>query len=136
MANRKSLIVQANLLNKDFPQSVTKVKKDDRLIWESTIQPTPLSAIYTIQLECKYQSKSQELIVKVTNPFPLPLADGKDKLPHVYSHEKQYLCLYYHGDFNYNKQFVKTIIPWTSEWLLHYEAWACTGVWNGGGIDY
>jgi hypothetical protein len=74
--------------------------------------------------------------VKVTNPFPLPLADGKDKLPHVYSHEKQYLCLYYHGDFNYNKQFVKTIIPWTSEWLLHYEAWACTGVWNGGGIEH
>lgn len=27
-----------------------------------------------------------------------------------------------------------TILPWTSEWLLHYETWLATGVWTGGGI--
>ena len=28
---------------------------------------------------------------------------------------------------------VNTIIPWTSEWLLHYELWHATGKWLGGG---
>lgn len=28
-----------------------------------------------------------------------------------------------------------TIIPWTSEWLLHYEYWVLTGIWQGGGIE-
>ena len=32
-------------------------------------------------------------------------------------------------------QFIAdTIIPWTSEWLLHYEIWVATGIWHGGGI--
>jgi hypothetical protein len=136
MVNRKSLIIQAKVLKIYFPNSNIKTKKDYILIWESKLQPTPLSAVYTIQLECRFFSKRQELTVKVIDPFPLPLAEGKDKLPHVHSHEKQHLCLYYRGDFNYNKLFVRTIIPWASEWLLHYETWACTGVWNGGGIEH
>ena len=28
----------------------------------------------------------------------------------------------------------ETIIPWASEWLLHYEIWLATGEWQGGGI--
>jgi hypothetical protein len=26
-----------------------------------------------------------------------------------------------------------TIVPWTSEWLAHYEIWLATGDWQGGG---
>lgn len=26
-----------------------------------------------------------------------------------------------------------TIIPWTAEWLLHYEIWQVTDTWRGGG---
>ena len=28
----------------------------------------------------------------------------------------------------------KTILPWTSEWLVHYQLWLATGEWHGGGI--
>lgn len=28
----------------------------------------------------------------------------------------------------------KTILPWTAEWLLHYEVWLVTGEWVGGGV--
>jgi hypothetical protein len=28
----------------------------------------------------------------------------------------------------------KAIVPWTSEWLLHYEIWLATGDWRGSGI--
>ena len=26
-----------------------------------------------------------------------------------------------------------TIVPWTAEWLVHYEIWLVTGEWYGGG---
>jgi hypothetical protein len=26
-----------------------------------------------------------------------------------------------------------TIVPWTAEWLVHYEIWLMTGEWYGGG---
>ena len=28
---------------------------------------------------------------------------------------------------------VDTIVPWTAEWLLHYEVWLATGEWLGDG---
>lgn len=28
-----------------------------------------------------------------------------------------------------------TIVPWASEWLLHYEYWLSTGTWHGGGHE-
>ena len=36
--------------------------------------------------------------------------------------------------WNERKMIAKTIIPWTSEWLFHYEIWVTTGTWHGGGI--
>jgi hypothetical protein len=26
-----------------------------------------------------------------------------------------------------------TILPWTAEWLMHYELWLISGHWSGGG---
>jgi len=26
-----------------------------------------------------------------------------------------------------------TIVPWTADWLAHYEIWLVTGDWYGGG---
>jgi hypothetical protein len=28
-----------------------------------------------------------------------------------------------------------SIVPWASEWLLHYEIWRATGTWTGGGHE-
>ena len=30
--------------------------------------------------------------------------------------------------------FADTLVPWAAEWLFHYECWAETGKWHGGGI--
>lgn len=30
---------------------------------------------------------------------------------------------------------VDTIVPWSSEWLFHYEMWKGTGIWFGDGPD-
>ena len=90
----------------------------NRLIWKTTLQPSELSLAY------------------VVSPNPLALADGAQRLPHVYDHVKQQLCLYYGParEWTPDKMIADTIVPWASEWLLHYEFWLVTGIWHGGGI--
>ena len=89
--------------------------------------------MYDVRIEYNVGSNPN---IYVINPKPLPLAKGATKLPHIYNHEKQHLCLYHRlmNEWNERKMIAKTIIPWTSEWLMHYEYWVTTGVWNGGGI--
>jgi hypothetical protein len=81
--------------------------------------------------------RDQHPDVYVANP-KLELFPGEKKLPHVYNTEDQCLCLYYRKgrEWNGSMYLAETIIPWTSEWLLHYEFWLATGSWHGGGIHY
>jgi hypothetical protein len=43
------------------------------------------------------------------------------------------LCLYYPGHWKPEMLLSTTIVPWTAEWLMHYELWLATGHWAGGG---
>lgn len=99
------------------------------------MHPTPLSSIYKVEL---YYKKGKGIKISVLEPYPLLRAEGILALPHVYSTEKQELCLFYPRDKEWTPRmyYVTTIIPWISEWLLHYEIWAVTGVWTGGGIEH
>lgn len=122
---------QAGAIRSYFPDgSLTSSKK--QLIWIGTIKPSPWSSTYKIKLEYSYKDGVN---VYVLDPKPLLLASGKDRLPHVYSHEKQKICLYYpdRTEWNSSKYLVHTIFPWISEWLCHYELWVITGIWHGGG---
>ncbi|MCF7961043.1 MAG: hypothetical protein K9M08_09895 [Pirellula sp.] len=71
-------------------------------------------------------------IVRVENPVLMERDD--EALPHIYPDGS--LCLYYPsaGEFSRDRYLASTIVPWTSEWLLHYELWYVTGDWLGGGI--
>ncbi|MCX6132627.1 MAG: hypothetical protein NTU47_02340 [Ignavibacteriales bacterium] len=81
--------------------------------------------------------RGQHPDVYVASP-KLDLFPGESRLPHVYSTEEQRLCLYYRRarEWNSGMYIGDTIIPWTSEWLLHYEIWLATGSWHGGGIQH
>lgn len=124
---------QIGAIRSYFPNGSFTHKSNDRFVWNVNITPSPNSLTYSIKLDYSLKNGAS---VFVTNPNPLPLATGEMRLPHVYSHEQQKLCLYYPNgeEWNRTKYLVHTIIPWTSEWLLHYEVWLITGVWNGGGI--
>lgn len=126
------LIVQAKKLQLYFPDSKYSIKQNI-LIWKGYLQPTYLSPKYLIKIV--YQ-RAKHPNVYVLEPKPLILAEGKSKLEHVYDTGKQHLCIYYKKakEWNEAKFIAETIIPWTSEWLLHYEIWVATGVWHGGGI--
>lgn len=129
-----SMYAQGGMLRHYFPDSTLEIVRLGRgLIWEGKLQPTELSMTYDIRIEY-YAGKDPD--VYVINPKPLTLAPNATKLPHIYNQEKQHLCIYHRriNEWNGGKMIAKTIIPWTSEWLLHYEIWVVTGTWHGGGI--
>lgn len=132
--HRISLLQQEGALKSYFPESKIIRKGEKELIWVHTITPKPLSDMYKIKLHYR-QAEGIEMYVLEPK---LILARGKFLLPHVYSTPKQQLCLY---DPNGNEWhpgmfYVRSIIPWASEWLYHYEIWAGSGEWHGGGIEH
>lgn len=125
------IMAQAAKIRKHFPFSKINVNRNI-LIWKGTLTPTPLSNSYDIKLEYKI---GYHPCVYVINR-KLELYHTKDSLPHVYNTEEQWLCLYYRKAQEWNNQLyiADTIIPWISEWLLHYEFWLASGDWHGRGI--
>lgn len=132
-SKRISLIIQERFLKELFPQAKIQRNGENFLTWVDSVTPSPLSCSYKLKLE---YMKGKRVSVYVVEPAPLKLAQGKTILPHVYSTEKQKLCLYFPDGKQWNERmlFAKTIIPWACEWLLHYELWVGTGEWHGGGI--
>ena len=128
------LVVQAKKLRSYFPDSRFTIK-NNILIWKGYLQPTEISLKYWIKVV--YQREKHPDIY-VLDPKPLVLPQGKTKLKHVYDTKKQHLCIYYKDvqEWDEAKFIADTIIPWTSEWLLHYEIWVATGIWHGGGIEH
>lgn len=103
-----------------------------RLLWRQTVKPSPFGRCYGIEIE--YQA-GEYPITKVIKPGLRSLA-GERKLPHVYPLPGDPLCLYYAParEWNPAMSLAKTIIPWTCEWLFHFEAWLVTDQWDGGGV--
>ncbi|KAA6339088.1 hypothetical protein EZS27_012949 [termite gut metagenome] len=126
-----SIANQAGAIRSYFPDGCLYSSKD-KLVWIGDITPSPISLTYTIKITYSYKDGVKAY---VANPKPLPLATVKSRLPHVYSHEEQRLCLYYPSgkEWDSSKYLVHTIFPWASEWLFYYELWVVTGNWLGGG---
>jgi hypothetical protein len=91
------------------------------------IQPSPMSLTYTVQI---LQQHGKQPRVSVIDP-PLQLHPGSVALPHVYHGDE--LCLHYPSQWKPTMLLANTIVPWTAEWLMHYELWLVTGEWTGGG---
>jgi hypothetical protein len=93
------------------------------------LQPTSLSDVYRIRVEYSLETNPK---VFVEEPA-LQDRDGQ-RPPHVYRDKS--LCLYLPGarEWDDSMYVCDTILPWASEWLLHYEIWLATGEWHGGGV--
>jgi len=125
------MAIQAKLISAKFPNSEPRYNYKS-LCWVYDLTPSPLSESYTISL--KYVLGKHPKVFVINKK--LELAEGKTKLPHAYSTEKQHLCIYYKkaNEWRSSMSIADTIIPWTSEWLFFYEIWLSTGKWKGGGI--
>ncbi len=126
------LALQARKLKAYFPESKYSIG-NNMLVWSGYLQPTFLSPDYLIKIVYKRGNSPN---VYVVEPKPLIFPEGKTKLEHVYNTEKQHLCLYHRPskEWKHTMHIADTIIPWTSEWLYHYEIWVATGTWKGGGL--
>jgi hypothetical protein len=128
------LFNQAGALRSYFPDSTITRRGEEEITWVHSVTPSPLSDTYQLKL---HYSHKDGAAVYVLAPR-LKLAPGAVTLPHVYSLEKQKLCLWYPKDREWNTgmYYVHTLIPWACEWLLHYETWAAGNGWHGGGIEH
>lgn len=122
------LAAQAFGLNAILPKGQFKFLRSHKLNWEGYIQPTALSPNYLIKINLASGGSPTISVLK-----PSLEKRGNLEIPHMYGQE--HLCLYKpaYDEWNKTKSVARTIIPWTSLWLFHYEAWHATGIWHGGG---
>lgn len=120
------------LLKKKYPQSKITLKKN-KMIWYGEIKPTPISCLYKIKIICEKGLKPKVVLYG-------DHIEGieKDDFPHCYhkyeNRQMVELCLNIPTEFDYSLRIVDTIIPWSQEWLYHYEIWLATGEWHGEDI--
>lgn len=128
-----TIAMQAVNIKRMFPETTVHNMQDVQLSWTHTISPSPLGAKYKIRLVYHLTEPPKLYVI---NPKPLALAKGKTKLEHCYDQKLQRLCLYYPKEYQWHSSLLlsQTIIPWTYDWLFHYEIWLATGEWTGGGI--
>jgi hypothetical protein len=103
--------------------------RSSTLTWVGQLQPTAVSPSYKVRLAYRTGDVTR---VRVLDPVLDP--GHRDRLPHVYNGDR--LCLYTPGEWDRSMQIATTIIPWTAEWLFHYEVWKATDHWAGGGDVY
>ena len=127
MNRRLNLVAQQNALQRLYPQAISRIQRSE-LHWRGSLKPTELSRTYVIKLTYKLRERPS---VSVVRPA-LECRPGED-LPHVYPGNR--LCLYLPrmAEWTNLMLIAETIVPWASEWLLHYEVWLATGEWTGGG---
>ena len=123
-----SVARQGNRLRQVFPDSAVEIRKG-RLTWIGDLQPSDLSAVYSTGLEYQLGGMPKVFVIAPA----LQKREGK-RPPHLYPDDC--LCLYFPraDEWTASMMLADTIVPWISEWLLHYEIWLATGKWFGGGI--
>lgn len=120
---------QLATLRANYPTGrVVKIWKDG-WVWSYQVRPRPSSPFYSFKIVYNHFHPEVYALDK------LELADGENSLPHVYSHEKQRLCLYLPNGREWNASMpVSKLVPWVAKWFYFYESWVITGVWRGGGM--
>ena len=102
--------------------------KRNRLRWTGRLRPTSASEQYLVAVS--YDGRRRPTVTVLSPRLKIP--DG-ESLPHTFDGEQ--LCLHYPGQWRATSQLASTVIPWTSEWLLHYELGLASGKWRGGGHE-
>ena len=112
-----------------WPDQPRPTIRRDTLRWRGSLRPSALSPAYLVSLVYKPGDPPS---MHVLDPALDP--GHREALPHVYDGDR--LCLYTPGEWNPTMSLARTILPWTAEWLFHYEVWRTTDRWVGGGDIY
>lgn len=120
--------IQAAFLKAAQPGSTCSFTRGSGLVWKGTLQPTPLSDIYTVRIRYGLGRQPQTDVLN-----PKLQRRGEQPIPHMY--EQKHLCLFNPGKWNWDAtmRIDQTTLLWASMWLYFYEHWLATGEWQGGG---
>ncbi|MDX6589550.1 MAG: hypothetical protein QOI84_824 [Solirubrobacterales bacterium] len=127
-ADPKTLAQQLGALAR-LPVTLAVEIRRSRLHWRAELQPTPLSRTYSVGLAYAFGGGAPRVEVLT----PQLKEEGVSRLPHVLSGDA--LCLCYPWQWDDGKLIARTIVPWASEWLLHFELWKVDRIWHGGGHE-
>jgi len=110
-----------------FEQLKAEVGRNS-VTWVGPLLPREGGIPYVVKIVYKLSQTPQTWVV---NP---PLAEFCGRpIPHLYSDGS--LCLHLPVEWHPRQLVAKTIVPWVSHWLTHYEVWKATGgEWLGGGL--
>jgi hypothetical protein len=125
-------LIQIEAIKEAFPEAKTKMIKWGHYEVIVSLNPKNFSRTYDVKIVITEFGAQVYVVNEV-----LEIAKSRKKLPHVYSHENQQLCLFSvsQKEWNSKQLIIKTLIPWASEWLFYYEIWLINGDWLGGGHD-
>jgi hypothetical protein len=123
-----SVVQQLGLLAA-LPVTVDHELRAGGLRWLGRFLPSPVSREYLVEIA--YEPPRRPRVVVVAPELTLPA--GVDELPHVYEGDE--LCLCFPGEWRLRDVIATTLVPWISEWLLHYELWMVNQRWLGGGHE-
>jgi len=114
-------VMQKRELEKKFSFLKCRIE-NDTLICRGVFQPDNCNA-YDVRIEFRAGCFPQ---VYILNPEIKPNADI-----HIYNEGS--LCLFYPGDLKWKDttSIAENTIPWIFEWILFYELYLLTGVWEG-----
>lgn len=123
-------ITQREVSYRDEQLGLEGTRRVDTMAWAGDICPGPSSDTYTVGFE--FSDGGRRVYINVLTPALDPGA--ADELPHV--NYDGTLCLHDFHEWDQSQPIATTIIPWTVEWLYHYEIWLGIGTWTGGGDSY
>ncbi len=113
-------LIQRKEIEKKFSFLKCRIE-NDTLICKGAFKP--YAKAYVVRIEFRAGCFPQ---VYVLNPLIKPNADI-----HIYNEGS--LCLFYPGDLKWKNttSIAENTIPWIYEWILFYELFLLTGVWEG-----
>ncbi len=114
------------IIHPSFVCSIERRASGTFLVARGPVRPTPMSREYQARLE--YQVKHLPRVF-IEDP-PLQRIDPDKRIEHTFSDNE--VCLFRH-EFRSDMVLAKTVIPWLLLWLVFYESWRVTGVWQGEG---
>jgi hypothetical protein len=122
-----NLARQLAVIRAALPATIGAIRRGE-LDCRIPIQPSPACQTYTVRLRYRHGKPPR---VTVVDPPVLERHRDAHALPHAYPGDE--LCLYFPGQWRHDMLLAYTILPWTAEWLIHYELWLVTGTWTAGG---
>lgn len=108
-----------------------------RLVCRGALRPSPVTRTYEVRIEYT-AGGAPHAFVEAPHLVGRPDVPA---IPHTYSSlpgAATEACLFYppDGDWREDRPLAATVVPWLLEWLVFYELWLSTGVWQGGGVEH